>query len=115
MTSSTPPKGLSAPGRKLWKAITDDYDLATHELQVLTEAARTVDLLAELEELIQRDGPTVPGLHGDKINPAAIEARQQRITLARLLVALRIPVEDESGAPRTQRRGVRGVYGVRPA
>lgn len=112
----SPPKGLDAAGRKLWRAITEDYDLATHELQVLTEAARTVDLLDELEKLVQRDGPTVPGLHGEKINPAAIEARQQRITLARLLVALRIPVDEGSAAGRTQvRGGVRGVYGVRPA
>lgn len=114
-TNPKPPPGLAAPGRRLWKAVTTDYDLAAHELQVLTEAARTVDLLAELEKIIVRDGPTVDGMHGPRINPAATEARQQRLALARLIVALRIPVDDATGAPRTQHRGIRGVYGPRPA
>ncbi|HLM07095.1 MAG TPA: hypothetical protein VK402_18085 [Blastococcus sp.] len=43
-----------------------------------------------------------------------MEARQQRIALARLLAALRLPAgEEEAGDRRPQRRmGVRGVYGV---
>jgi len=50
---------------------------------------------------------------GPRIHPALVEARQQRVTFARLLTALRIPTgEDDSG--RTQSRGAtRGVYGVR--
>ncbi len=56
---------------------------------------------------------------GDRANPAAVEARQQRIALARLLAALRLPAgeeDDRQAGARAQRRvGVRGVYGVRGA
>jgi hypothetical protein len=43
-----------------------------------------------------------------------VEARQQRIGLARLLAALRLPAgEEEADDRRPQRQmGVRGVYGV---
>ena len=51
---------------------------------------------------------------GRRAHPALVEARQQRIALARLLAALRLPAgEEEAGDRRPQRRmGVRGVYGV---
>jgi hypothetical protein len=46
-----------------------------------------------------------------KPNPAAVDARLQRLTLGRLLAGLRIPVEsDRSHEPR---RGPRGFYGPR--
>jgi hypothetical protein len=55
---------------------------------------------------------------GVKPHPAAVEARQQSITLARLLNALRLPNGEEGdeqvGARRPQRRpGVRGVSHIR--
>jgi len=43
-------------------------------------------------------------------HPALIEARQQRLVLARLLTALRLPDETDH---RTQRRAMRGFYGPR--
>lgn len=56
---------------------------------------------------------------GTKAHPAAVEARQQRIALARLLAALRLPAGadgDEAQGRRPQRRvGARGVYGIRGA
>jgi len=44
-----------------------------------------------------------------------VEARQQSITLARLLAALRMPSGEQGDLlPRPQRRGApRGAYGVR--
>ncbi|MDP9392299.1 MAG: hypothetical protein M3P89_13215 [Actinomycetota bacterium] len=45
-----------------------------------------------------------------------VEARQQRIALARILAALRLPAgeESEAGGDRAPQRrmGMRGVYGV---
>jgi hypothetical protein len=70
-----------------------------------------VDLLDELEALVRKDGPVVTTPQGPRAHPAAVEARQQRLTLARLLASLRIPTED---AARPQRRGgARGVYAIR--
>ncbi|MDQ3274292.1 MAG: hypothetical protein M3Q39_04480 [Actinomycetota bacterium] len=40
-------------------------------------------------------------------HPALVESRQQRLALARLLIALRLPDREEQ---RPQRRGLRGGY-----
>ena len=104
-----PPAGVRAPGRRLWAAVVDLYELEEFELALLREAVRTVDLLDELDRRVRDDGPIVATPQGDRAHPAAVEARQQRIALARLLASLRLPAGDEAGRP--QRRGaVRGTY-----
>jgi len=112
---STPkaPTGTRAAGRRLWSSIVDVYELEEHETALLVEAVRTVDLL---DARVREDGPIVDSPQGKRANPAAVEARQQRIALARLLAALRLPAGEEGdqrASTRPQRRtGVRGVYGV---
>ena len=114
-----PPPGTKAAGRRLWRSILKAYELEEHEAALLREMVRTVDQLDELHRVIERDGLVVrgPGLT-DRIHPAAIEARQLRIALARLAAALRLPAGEESfaakGMRRPQRRvGVRGPYQLR--
>ncbi len=89
----------------MWRSITGEYELAEHELVLLREACRTVDALDELDGLVRAEGVVVDG----RAHPALTDGRQQRITLARLLAALRMP---EEGA-RPQRRQTRGVYRLR--
>ncbi len=109
------PTGLSAAGKRLWTSVTGHYELDEHEARLLLEACRTVDLLDLLEAAVRRDGPLVSSPQGERAHPAAVEARQQRITLARLLAALRLPDEEADARPGRRPAGVRGVYGVRPA
>src|SRR5664280_3930331 len=110
------PAGSKAPGRALWASVVDGYDLDEHELALLREAIRTVDLLDELDAAIRRDGALIETPQGLHAHPAAVEARQQRIALARILAALRLPAGaegDEQASARPQRRsGARGVYGI---
>lgn len=106
------PSGLAAAGKRLWSSVTTDYDLDDHEARLLLEACRTVDLLDQLDAAVRRDGALVSSPQGEKAHPAAVEARQQRITLARLLAALRLPVGEQQGRTH-QRVGARGVYGIR--
>jgi hypothetical protein len=114
--SVRPPEGLRDPGSRLWVSITGAYDLDEHELALLREAVRTVDLLEDLDKRVRIDGAVIESPQGLKAHPAAVEARQQRIALARLMAALRMPAGDEGDqvqGRRPQRRsGVRGVYGV---
>lgn len=114
-----PPEGTCAAGRRLWESVVADFDLDQHELVLLTEAIRTVSLLEKLEAETRCVGALVDSPQGRKANPAAVEARQQRIALARLLAALRIPtgeVGDEQPNARPRRRvGVRGTYGIKGA
>jgi hypothetical protein len=112
MTVKKPSAGLRAQGKALWRSLTADYELGDHELSLLLQAARTVDLLDDLEAEIRSGGALVDSPQGRKANPAAVEARQQRLALARLLAALRIPLDDSHGADRTQTRSIRGVYKV---
>ena len=118
MTERTPP-GTRAAGRRLWDSVVGPYELEQHEVTLLVQAVRTVDLLEELDAAVRRDGALVGSPQGIKAHPAAVEARQQRIALARVLAALRLPAGapgDEATGRRPQRRvGVRVPYGIRGA
>jgi hypothetical protein len=103
-----PPAGLGTAGRRLWRSVTADFELAGHEVLILAQAAHTADVCEALQRVVARDGPV---LEGPRTHPACRELRQQRITLARLVAALRIPADED--ADRSQARSVRGVYGVR--
>jgi hypothetical protein len=117
MSKPKAPTGLRSPGRRLWDSVLDDYEFEEHETALLVEAVHTVDLLDLLDARVRDEGPIVASPQGAKANPAAVEARQQRIALARLLAALRLPSgeeDDEQVTARPQRRsGARGVYGIR--
>lgn len=114
MESKTP-AGLKPGGRKLWRSITADYELGEHELSILLEASRTVDALEALEKIVREDGVTNVSPQGVRAHPALVEARQQRVTLAKLVASLRIPMDEEHGAGRLpqQRSGVRAVSSIR--
>lgn len=117
MTADRMPSGLAAGGRRLWDSVTKEFELEEHELVLLVAAVRTVDLLEKLDVEVRRDGPTIDTPQGMRAHPAAVEARQQRIALARLMAALRLPAGeegDQQASARPQRRvGARGVYGIR--
>ena len=100
------PAGTGPGGRRLWRDIVTRFDLAEAEVAILREAARTVDQLDRLDEVVRRDGVTTPE---GRPHPALVESRQLRITLARLIAAMRLPDDDLEDA-RPQRRGIRGVY-----
>lgn len=108
-----PPAGLRKSGRALWRAVMTEYVLDEHEATILREACRTADSLDDLQALLEAEGLMSQTSQGPRVHPALVEARQQRITFARLLTALRIPAGETSGDGRTQTRGVvRGVYGI---
>jgi hypothetical protein len=108
------PAGLRAGGRKLWRSVTDEFELGEHELSILLEASRTVDALDALEKIVRDEGVTNVSPQGVRAHPALVEARQQRVTLAKLVASLRIPLEDEQEATRTPQRraGVRALSAV---
>jgi hypothetical protein len=112
-----PPTGTREAGKRLWSSIVKDYEIEEHERVLLVEAVRTVDLLTDLEKLVRSEGAVIDSPQGRKAHPAAVEARQQRIALARLLAALRLPAGDEydqqTNARPQRRLGARGIYGIR--
>jgi hypothetical protein len=112
----TRPDGLGPAGAALYDATVTAYTLQPHELEILAEAARVADLLARLRAQVDSDGVLVPDhAGGQRVHPALVESRLQGILLAKLIVALRLPLDDTSADPhrvgRTQHRGLRGIYG----
>ncbi|MFI7168182.1 terminase [Rhodococcoides fascians] len=113
MASKKTPAGLNAAGAKLWKSVVDEYELDEHESALLLEAARTVDQLNLLQDAVTAEGVVIESPQGAKAHPALVEARQQRITLARIISALRLP-DEETGKKPQQRTGTRKLYTIRP-
>jgi hypothetical protein len=109
-----PPRGTGVNGAKLWRDVLGKYELEEHELALLREMVRTVDLLDKLAAIVTHEGLLAEGPHGSKPHPAVVEARQARIALARLTAALRLPAgaeNDQAVGRRPQRRvGARGIY-----
>jgi len=112
-----PPTGTGPAGRRLWRAVLGEYELAEHEKQLLRQACRAADVCDELSAAAAEGGPVVTSRLGEqRVNPALVELRQQQLVLARLVVALRVPLGDQGAAAgpsgaRSQRRALRGVYG----
>lgn len=110
--STTTPRGLLVAGRKLWNSSTEEFEWAMHELAMLEEACRTRDRIVQLDKAVSDDGLMLASSQGSRVHPGVAEARQQRLTLARLLATLGIPALEEDALPPA--RGVRGVYGRKP-
>lgn len=114
MTDSTlkypQPSGLNSAGQKLWKATVEDTEWEQHELAVLEEACRTRDRIVQLDAAVSGDGVMLMSSQGNRVHPAIAEARQQRLTLARLLVSLAIPPLEEDVLPKAS--APRGVYAL---
>lgn len=106
-----PPAGLRTSGRALWSAVLNDYELDEHEAVILREACRTADSIDALQAVLDAEGVMSESSQGARTHPALTELRQQRVTFARLLTALRIPQGETDGRTQT-RGGVRGVYGI---
>jgi hypothetical protein len=101
------PRGTGPAGKEIWQAISGSFDLEAHEVAVLRQITTVADRISDLDKAVNRDGV----LLGNRVHPALVESRLQRITLGRLLAVLRLPdVEDH----RPQRRaGFRTAYRLR--
>jgi hypothetical protein len=85
------PRGLAAPGRRLWDCVTADYELDAPELALLEEACKTRDFIAELRLKVAETGPIIDSRQGPRVSPAAVEVRMQSLVLAKLIASLGLP------------------------
>ena len=113
------PAGAADAGRKLWRAVLDEFELAEHELVLLRQAVRVADTCEALRAVVDAEGELARSRLGEtRAHPALVELRAQQLLLARLIVALRVPLGDQEeggSTPRSQRRGLRGMYGLESA
>ena len=111
----TVPAGLAAGGRKLWRSIVTEHDLAPAQLVQLTEACRAKDRLDRLDRVLRGDVDTWMTLADDsahmncslRIDAALSRANDTANLMKQLLAALRLP--DPETGKRPQYRGPRGA------
>jgi len=106
VTAKQAPKGLGAPGRKFWRDIVAEYDLAgPHEAELLAQSCRELDLIARLDaELAGAPLTVMTRAHGEVSNRLLAEVAAHRRTLLSLLRELKLPAEPPAaGQPGTLR------------
>lgn len=91
------PVELGKRGKAYYAQILKDYELEESDLQILLEAARTLDEVEALKESVSTFGVMTKGSTGQAVvNPALAEMRQARAMFARLVHQLDLPeMEDE--------------------
>jgi hypothetical protein len=111
------PKGLDAAGAKLWKSVDEVFDFTDEpgKVQLLAQACKVADIIAELDDAAAEAPLTVKGSMGQPvISPFIAEARVQRALLAQLLGKLDLPpteedlLENAAALTRTRSRAARG-------
>jgi len=111
------PAGLGSAGGKLWRSTVDVFDFTDepHKVQILTQACRVADVVAELDEAADESPLTVKDSMGQQvISPFIAGASAQRALLAHLLARLDLPdteVESEAKAEKLSRACRRAAKG----
>ena len=96
---NTPPAYLGKAGRTWFRKVIADYQFDTApEIELLVQAAATLDRIEQCREAIKQDGMTAPTAGGGcKPHPCLNAERDNRTLFARLNRELRLnqPVDDE--------------------
>lgn len=100
--------GLRGPGRKLWRAVVNSFELRPDELVTLEAACRLADEVGVLERGLVRAPALVEGSKGQsRVNPLFPEVRSHRLALGRLLAQLGLAEADADAGLRRSTAGRR--------
>jgi len=99
-----PPPTLSAPARKFWRSIADEYDIRDSAgLAILNVAAGAFDRAAQAAKVIAREGLLVADRYGvQKPHPCTVierDARGQMLAALRQLNLDLEPLQPRAGRP----------------
>lgn len=89
-----PPKGLSPASRRFWRSVVNQWEMQSHNLMLMEQACRTLDVIADAEAAIARDGEYVEGRFGPKAHPASVVRDRNRVLIARLVRELGLALEE---------------------
>jgi hypothetical protein len=109
----SPPAGLKAPGKRLWADVATRYILTAGELEILRQAAHTVDEADKLERELRKMPLMVEGYAGQpRPNPLLKVLQDHRLLIRRLVDSLCLPNEDETvGLRPGQRHAAKAANG----
>jgi hypothetical protein len=104
-----------SPGRRLYDAVTGQYDLDEHELGLLREASHCADTMDDLQKQVDRDGTMLrKDLQGPpRPHPALAALRGERAIYLQLLKALHLPSGVDGETVRVVKGRDRDVAAVR--
>ena len=95
---SAPPDALRERGRALWVGLMERLEFDDHELDLLLETCRTLDMIDSLSQLVERDGAMSVGSQGQPVlHPAVAELRQQQAAFSRLVTTLNLGEAEAGG------------------
>ena len=95
-----PPKGLSARGRRLWRAVVAEYELSSAELEVLGSALALLDRAESAATIVRAEGLITKDRYGSpKPHPAVDVECRCRATASRLIQQLGVKLV-EAPVPR---------------
>lgn len=113
MSKRTPPQGLAPAGLAQWHRY-DEYELDAHEVRLLVEICREIDIVERLEEALKDADLLVKGSMGqDVANPLIGEVRQHRTTINTLMKSLKLPEEEEQVAAKSRSESARAAANAR--
>jgi hypothetical protein len=93
--SPKPPDGLETAGRRLWDSVAASFVLNAGELEILRQAAATVDEIALLEAELRGSSLVVAGFAGQpRPNPLLKIIQDHRLLLRRLVDSLALSDDD---------------------
>jgi hypothetical protein len=85
------PLELRQRGSALWTELQTKYEFDPHEVELLLETCRTLDVIEALSESIETEGVMLTGSQGQVVlNGAIAERRQQQASFARLVGQLNL-------------------------
>ncbi len=114
MARKSAPKPFGPSGARLWDQVNAEFELATHEAELLRQACRTLDTIDALQTVIDRDGVTWRKSFEDtRPHPLLCELRSQRSTYRVLIKALKLPLGVEGEPAGKVRHGVRELRAVK--
>jgi hypothetical protein len=106
--SPKPPDGLETAGRRLWDSVAASFVLNAGELEILRQAAATVDEIALLEAELRGSSLVVAGFAGQpRPNPLLKIIQDHRLLLRRLVDSLALPDDDQEHGLRPGQRHAR--------
>jgi hypothetical protein len=90
------PTGLSAASRRLWRRVTEEFELAPGELLIFESLCRTRDELAELQTVaaeVAEAGELFQETNTGQVKPHPVleEIRRHRVLLERQAASLNLP------------------------
>lgn len=109
------PGGLSDAALTFWESVTAEFDFAPHELRLLLDVCKTIEVIDRLSVELDRSEIVVTGSTGQPVvHPLVPEIRQHRAALSSLMLKLKLPVEDEDpDSPGAQSAAARSLANKR--